>query len=96
MNIRSPLSNNYFPPLEDGKFIMPQLRELEVKFNKIFSVYAKHYYSPSAISSVYITELGEKFEEGFLVIILIKNSLILFKQQSLNQKRKLKKVYGTV
>jgi hypothetical protein len=53
---------------------MPELRDLEVKFNKMFKVYSKQYYSNSAITSSYLTELGEKFEEGFLVSILIKNS----------------------
>ncbi len=58
---------------------MPELRELEVKFNKIFKVYSKQYYSPSAVTSAYLTELGEKLEEGFLVTILVKNSYISFK-----------------
>jgi len=72
---RSPLSNHYFPPLEDGKVLAKELRELEVTFNKVFPIYAKHYYSNTAITSVYLTELGEKIEEGFLVTVLIKNDV---------------------
>jgi capping protein (actin filament) muscle Z-line, beta len=72
--IRSPLSNKYFPELEDGRQLPKDLRELEVKFNKIFSIYSKQYYSNTAITSTYLTDLGEKIDDGFLVTILIKHS----------------------
>lgn len=36
---RSPWSNKYHPPLEDGSIPNPQLRELEVEANDIFAVY---------------------------------------------------------
>ena len=39
-------------------------------------IYGKHYYSPTVITSVYLTELGDRIEEGFLVTILIKNRRI--------------------
>jgi capping protein beta len=77
---RSPYSNQFYPPLEDGKVTSNELRELEIKLNKIFSIYAKSYYSPSTIISCYVWELGHKIEDGFAVAILVKNSVSLAKE----------------
>jgi hypothetical protein len=46
---------------------------LEIKLNKIFAIYTRAYYSSSAINSVYVWELGEKIQDGFCVVILIKH-----------------------
>lgn len=73
---RSPYSNTYFPPVEaDARYPTQELRDLEVKLNKIFAVYAKAYYSSSTISSVYVWELGESIYEGFCIVVLIKNQV---------------------
>jgi len=72
---RSPISNKYWPALSDGRKPGNELRELEIKFNKMFPHYAKNYYGNQAICSVFLTEIGEKIEEGFIATILIKNSI---------------------
>jgi capping protein beta len=70
---RSPLSNKYFPPQPDGKLPSHPLRELEVSFNKMFSLYIHAYYSYNTICSVYLYEIGETIEDGFVIVVLIKN-----------------------
>jgi len=77
MVFSSPISNTYFPVQEDEfRLPSPKLRELEVNFNKIFSLYAKQYYS-NPVTSVYASDIGEKtIEDGFTIAILIKNSNI--------------------
>jgi capping protein beta len=77
---RSPNSNKYFPPITDGKFPPTELRDLEIKFNKLISVYARAYYSNTAKSSCYAWELGDKLEDGLALAVLIKNSVELEKE----------------
>lgn len=77
---RSPLSNKYFPHVDDGRFPMSELRELEIKLNKMFGLYARAYYSSHCKSSCYVWELGEKIEEGFAVAVLIKQTVDLEKE----------------
>jgi capping protein beta len=72
-NPRSPITNKYYPDIDDAKYPIAELRELEMEFNKIFSIYTKLYYSNNAICSVYICELGSQPKDGFIVAILIKN-----------------------
>lgn len=72
---RSPLTNKYYPPLEDARYPSKELRELEIKLNKIFTLYGKNYYSNTTVTSCYCWELGDKLEDGFAVAILIKNSV---------------------
>ena len=72
---RSPLSNTYFPNINDGYFPNENLRKLEIKLNKIFKIYTKLYYNENTIVSVYCWELGEKISDGFGVGVLIKNSV---------------------
>ncbi len=40
----------------------------------MFSIYSSLYYSSNTVSSVYVWELGNSIEDGFIVSILIKNS----------------------
>jgi capping protein beta len=58
---RSPWSNEYFPPLEDGsdEAFRPsdELRKLEQEANKVFDVY-RHQYYEGGISSVYMWDLN--------------------------------------
>ena len=70
---RSPLSNEYYPKINDGYFPSENLRKLEEKLNKMFKLYAKNYYNENTIISVYCWEFGKKISDGFGVGILIKN-----------------------
>lgn len=79
---RCPHNNKYYPPIEDGKYPSKPLRNLEINLNKMFHQYTYLYYSNSAISSVYVYEVGNKIEDGFIVAILIKNSIEAEKQLS--------------
>ena len=72
---RSPTSNKYVPYLPDGRYPSPDLRELEIKLNKMFAIYSKAYYSLSTLISVYCWDLEDRVEDGFAVAILIKNNV---------------------
>jgi capping protein beta len=72
---RSPHSNKYFPETDDAKYPSKELRELEVKLNKIFGLYSRSYYSTSTISSVYCWDTNISIEDGFSIAILIKNAI---------------------
>ncbi|PON48965.1 F-actin-capping protein subunit beta [Parasponia andersonii] len=65
---RSPWSNKYHPPLEDGALPSAELRKLEIEANDIFSIYRDQYYE-GGISSVY---MWEDDNEGFVACFLIK------------------------
>lgn len=45
MPIRSPWSNEYDPPLEDGTTPTPKLRKLEITANEAFDTYREMYVS---------------------------------------------------
>jgi len=70
---RSHHSNKYCPSIEDGRLPSEALRKLEIKFNKMFSIYTKAYYSSSTVCSCYLWDLGDSIEDGFAVSVLIKN-----------------------
>ncbi|KAK8921058.1 putative F-actin-capping protein subunit beta [Platanthera zijinensis] len=65
---RSPWSNKYFPPLEDGSLPSAEMRKLEIEANAIFSVYRDQYYE-GGVSSVYV---WEDDRQGFVSCFLIK------------------------
>ncbi|KAH1230505.1 putative F-actin-capping protein subunit beta [Glycine max] len=65
---RSPWSNKYHPPLEDGSLPSSELRKLEIEANDIFAIYRDQYYE-GGISSVY---MWEDDNEGFVACFLIK------------------------
>lgn len=46
----------------------------------MFSLYKKAYYSPSAVSSVYIWPLGDNIEDGIALSVLLKNVVNLEKK----------------
>ncbi|XP_042018998.1 probable F-actin-capping protein subunit beta isoform X2 [Salvia splendens] len=52
---RSPWSNKYHPPLDDGLYPSQELRKLEMEANDVFTVYCDQYYE-GGTSSVYIWE----------------------------------------
>jgi len=66
---RSPWSNTYDPPLEDGAVPSNKLRKLEIDANGAFDQYREMYYE-GGVSSVYLWDL----EHGFAGVVLIKKA----------------------
>jgi len=66
---RSPWSNKYDPPLEDGAMPSDKLRQLEVDANQAFDQYREMYFE-GGVSSVYLWDL----DHGFAGVILIKKA----------------------
>ncbi|KAF0294635.1 F-actin-capping protein subunit beta [Amphibalanus amphitrite] len=66
---RSPWSNQYDPPLEDGTMPSDRLRRLEVDANAAFDQYRDMYFE-GGVSSVYLWDL----DHGFAGAILIKKA----------------------
>jgi len=67
---RSPWSNQYFPPQEDGFKPSQALRQMEVEANDIFDVYRKLYFEGGQ-SSVYFFNTEEKDSKAFGSCFLI-------------------------
>jgi len=68
---RSPWSNKYDPPLDDGATPSPELRKFEQQANEVFEIYRDLYFE-GGISSVYAWDLDEG--SNFAACILIKKS----------------------
>lgn len=66
---RSPWSNTYDPPLDDGAVPSDRLRKLEMEANSAFDQYREMYYE-GGVSSVYLWDL----DHGFAGVILIKKA----------------------
>lgn len=66
---RSPWSNTYDPPLEDGSMPTERLRKLEIDANHAFDQYRDMYFE-GGVSSVYLWDL----DHGFAGVILIKKA----------------------
>ncbi|XP_019736675.1 F-actin-capping protein subunit beta isoform X1 [Hippocampus comes] len=66
---RSPWSNKYDPPIEDGAMPSSRLRKLEVEANNAFDQYRDLYFE-GGVSSVYLWDL----DHGFAGVILIKKA----------------------
>ncbi|ORX68221.1 F-actin capping protein, beta subunit [Linderina pennispora] len=64
---RSPWSNTYDPPLEDGSTPSERLRRLEVAANDAFATYRELYYE-GGVSSVYLWDM----DDSFAGVVLIK------------------------
>jgi len=64
---RSPWSNKYDPPMEEGTTPSPELRKFEVQANEVFDIYRDLYYEGGG-SSVYAWDQ----DDGFACCILIK------------------------
>ena len=71
---------NIFLPLKKEDTQHKKCDELEEKLNKVFSVYAKAYYSNTTISSCYVWELGDKIEDGIALAVLFKNDISFQKE----------------
>ncbi|KOB66382.1 F-actin capping protein beta subunit [Operophtera brumata] len=66
---RSPWSNTYDPPLEDGSMPSERLRKLEMDANLAFDQYREMYFE-GGVSSVYLWDM----DHGFAGVILIKKA----------------------
>jgi len=66
---RSPWSNRYDPPLDDGATPSADLRKVEVQANEVFDIYRELYYE-GGVSSVYCWDL----DTGFAACVLIKKT----------------------
>ncbi|XP_073246981.1 F-actin-capping protein subunit beta isoforms 1 and 2-like isoform X1 [Porites lutea] len=66
---RSPWSNTYDPPLDDGAVPSDRLRKLEIDANTAFDQYREMYFE-GGVSSVYLWDL----DRGFAGVILIKKA----------------------
>ena len=64
---RSPWTNEYDPPLDDGAVPTDKLRVLEVLANQAFDAYRELYFE-GGLSSVYLWDL----DDGFAGVILFK------------------------
>lgn len=63
---RSPWSNAYEPPLDDGFVPSAKLRQLEVEANALFDAYRELYFE-GGTSSVYLWDLDDGFAGCFLI-----------------------------
>jgi hypothetical protein len=66
---RSPWSNKYDPPIEDGFQPSEKLRNMESEFNELFDAYREMYFE-GGTSSVYLWDQ----DQGFAGCYLIKKS----------------------
>lgn len=69
---RSPWSNEFEPPVEDGEGVVPsdRIRKMEIKANEAFDVYRELYFE-GGISSVYLWDM----DDGFAGCVLLKKSV---------------------
>jgi len=63
---RSPWTNKYNPPIEDGFLPSAKLRAMEIEFNELFDAYRELYYE-GGTSSVYLWDLDHGFAGCFLI-----------------------------
>jgi capping protein beta len=63
---RSPWSNKYNPPLDDGFTPPERLRQMEIEANELFDAYRELYFE-GGTSSVYLWDLPEGFAGCFLI-----------------------------
>lgn len=68
---RSPWSNEYDPPIDDGTTPSVKLRKLEIAANEVFDTYRELYFE-GGVSSVYLWDLEDG---GFAGVVLLKKSM---------------------
>ncbi|PAV16153.1 F-actin capping beta subunit [Pyrrhoderma noxium] len=68
---RSPWSNEYDPPLDDGTIPSTRLRKLEIAANEAFDTYREMYFE-GGVSSVYLWDLEDG---GFAGVVVLKKVL---------------------
>lgn len=67
---RSPWSNEFEPPIEEGVTPSDRVRKMEVKANEAFDVYRELYFE-GGISSVYLWDM----DDGFAGCVLLKKAV---------------------
>jgi len=67
---RSPWSNEFDPPLDDGTVPSERVRKLEISANEAFDVYRELYYE-GGVGSVYFWDL----DDGFAGVVLLKKAV---------------------
>lgn len=67
---RSPWSNEFDPPIEDGTVPSERVRKLEIETNKAFDIYRDLYYD-GGVGSVYFWDL----DDGFAGVVLLKKGI---------------------
>lgn len=72
MLIRSPWSNTYFPPLDDGAVPTEKLRKLEIDANMAFDQYREMYFE-GGVSSVYLWDLDQGFAGNKNVLLILQH-----------------------
>lgn len=68
---RSPWSNEYDPPIDDGTVPSVKLRKLEIAANEAFDTYRELYFE-GGVSSVYLWDLDDG---GFAGVVLLKKTM---------------------
>ena len=63
---RSPWTNKYFPPIDDGFLPSEKLRAMEMEANELFDSYRELYFE-GGTSSVYLWDLANGFAGCFLI-----------------------------
>lgn len=76
MCFRSPWSNTYYPPLEDGSMPSERLRKLELDANHAFDQYREMYFE-GGVSSVYFWDLDHGFAGNFSLVFFF-NPIICY------------------
>jgi len=69
-SFRSPWSNTYYPPMDDGIVPDARLRAMEVEANAIFDIYRRQYFEGGQ-SSVYFFDTEEKSPTAFGCCFLV-------------------------
>jgi capping protein beta len=64
---RSPWTNTYDPPIDDGFLPSDNLRQLEVEANTLFDAYRELYFEGGGQSSVYLWDQEDGFAGCFLI-----------------------------
>ncbi|KAF2464080.1 F-actin capping protein, beta subunit [Lindgomyces ingoldianus] len=69
---RSPWSNEWVPPVDEGEGVVPsdRIRKMEIRANEAFDVYRELYFE-GGISSVYLWDM----DDGFAGCILLKKAV---------------------
>ena len=71
---RSPWSNEYDPPLDDGSTPSSRMRKLEIQANEAFDTYRELYYE-GGVSSVYLWDPEDPSGAGsFAGVVVLKKS----------------------
>ena len=75
IHLRSPWSNEYDPPLEDGATPSSRMRKLEIQANEAFDTYRELYYE-GGVSSVYLWDPEDPSGAGnFAGVVVLKKSV---------------------